>query len=321
MNINYVKQISVSMEFGYESTNIYLLQSANENWLIDAGEKYDDNFDVLTSELSEFGINCQDLDGVLITHLHPDHVGLSFKLLERNPELPIFIPEGPSYEKRTKERIRLWLNRTGIPEEFHQKFVNKLTDFPYIEFMKRLKDQFETVEPGDSIQLGNYECSVIGARGHTPNQVVYYLNQDKVLFSGDHILLEETPNVSLFPEYLGGNPLADFHNSLETLLDRAVDMVFPGHGKPFRNGHQRIKELLNHHDERLNHCLEALTDEPQSALTVAEYIPWSGGGFDELDETHRYLALGETLAHLIELVERNQISCEENSQVYYFSRF
>jgi glyoxylase-like metal-dependent hydrolase (beta-lactamase superfamily II) len=318
MERDYVEQFPLPMEWEYEDTNVYLIRSDSGNWLIDAGEIYEDNFEYLTEELADLGLGWADIEGVCVTHLHPDHAGLVFKMLDVNPDLELLIPPGPSFEKRTETRVHEWLTRIGMPRELHEFIVDEITDHKYVGFMKDVKETGTFVEPGTSLQLGDYECEVIEAHGHTPNQVVYYLPDDGLLFSGDHVLLNETPNVSLFPEYMDGNPLGDFHDGLETLLDRELSVVYPGHGRPFSNGQSRVRELLDHHAERLEHCRRAVQDEPLSAFEVAEQIPWTNKTFEDLDEIHQFLALGESMSHLIYLAERGEVTRERQEGVDYF---
>lgn len=318
MDVDYVKRIPLGMEWQYEDANVYLIQSDSANWLIDAGEIYEDNFEVLTEKLRDSGLEWRNIEGVCVTHLHPDHAGLCFKMLEENPDLRVLIPPGPSMEKRTPDRTKKWLTRIGMPEDLHEFILDEITEHKYVDFMGRLKETAEYLEPDTTLELGDHDCEVVKAHGHTPNQVVYHLPEDGLLFAGDHVLLHETPNVSLFPEYLDGNPLGDFHQGLEALLDRRVTMLYPGHGRPFENGLGRVRELLDHHEERLNHCRQAVRSDRLTAFEVAERIPWSNTTFKELDEIHQFLALGESMSHLIYLSEKGEVDRAREEGVDYF---
>ncbi|MFB6344952.1 MAG: MBL fold metallo-hydrolase [bacterium] len=318
MGPDYVDRIPLDMEWQYEDANVYLIRSDSGNWLIDAGEIYNTNFQFLTDELKDRGLSWNKIDGVCVTHLHPDHAGLCFDMLEANPDLQVLIPPGPAMDQRTRDRTQEWLNRVGMPEDFHEYILNDITSHKYVDFMGRLKDTAKFLETGQTLTLGDYQCDVIKAHGHTPNQVVFYLPEDELLFSGDHVLMNETPNVSLFPEYLGGNPLKDFHDSLESLLDLEISMVYPGHGVPFENGLSRIQELLDHHEERLEHCRQAMRKGPVTAFDVVQEIPWGSGDFDELDEIHQFLALGETMSHLIYLTEADNVHRNREDKEDYF---
>jgi len=308
------------MEWEYEKTNVYHLDGGDEHWLVDAGEIYENNFEELTEALRDLGLGWSDITGVLLTHLHPDHAGLVFEILGENPDLQLRIPAGPSMEERTPERTREWLRRVGMPEGLHETVVKEITNHKYVGFMEDVKNRGETMDPGSSLKLGERSCEILPARGHTPNQVVYYVPEDELLFSGDHVLLNETPNVSVFPEYLGGNPLKDFHDGLERLLERNITRIYPGHGPPFSNAKQRIRELLEHHEGRLGHCRRVLGKEPLSSFEVARQIPWSNQSFDDLEQVHQFLALGESFSHLEYLAQREEVeSTKENGTDCYYS--
>lgn len=319
MSADYVHRIPLEMEWEYDDANVYLIQSDTENWLIDAGEIHENNFEVLTGKLRDQGLGWSDVEGVCVTHLHPDHAGLCFDMLEENPDLTVLIPPGPGMDNRTRERTHRWLNRIGMPEELHEFIVDEITEHKYVGFMKELKETAEFLEPGTNITLGPHRCEIIEAHGHTPNQVVFYLPDDELLFSGDHVLLNETPNVSLFPEYLDGNPLGDFHDALDGLLQRDISTVYPGHGQPFQNGRDRIQELLDHHTERLDHCRRAVEGDRLTAFEVAGRIPWSNKTFDDLNQIHQFLALGESMSHLIYLTETGKLNRESDGGIDYFS--
>lgn len=320
VSLDYVERIPLPMEWEYEDTNVYHLDGGDEQWLIDAGEIHENNFTTLTESIRDRGLKWSDVTGVLVTHLHPDHVGLVFKMLEENPDLELRIPSGPSMERRTPERTREWLRRVGMPEELHDAVVEEITNHKYVGFMEDVKNQGQLLEPGTSLRLGNRRCEVLPARGHTPNQVVYYVPEDRLLFSGDHVLLNETPNVSVFPEYLDGNPLRDFHDGLEGLLERDISRIYPGHGPPFSNGKQRVRELLEHHEGRLEQCRRALGESPQSPFEVAQQIPWSNKSFDDLEQVHQFLALGESFSHLEYLAQRGEIESSNRDGADCFYR-
>jgi glyoxylase-like metal-dependent hydrolase (beta-lactamase superfamily II) len=319
VTVDYVNRFPLAMEWEYEQTNVYHLDGGDEHWLIDTGEIHEDNFEVLTEYLRGEGLTWSELTGVLVTHLHPDHVGLIFEMLEENPDLDFRIPTGASMGKRTPERTKEWLRRVGMPEAFHEAVLEEITNHKYVDFMRDVKDRGRFLEPGTTLRLGSRLCEVLPARGHTPNQVVYYLPEDGLLFSGDHVLLNETPNVSVFPEYLDGNPLRDFHEGLEGLLDLDISVVYPGHGPPFQNGKERVRELLEHHEGRLDQCRRIVEETPQSPFEVADQIPWSSGSFEDLKQVHQFLALGETFSHLEYLRQQGKLekSDEDGTNRYY----
>jgi glyoxylase-like metal-dependent hydrolase (beta-lactamase superfamily II) len=100
------------------------------------------------------------------------------------------------------------------------------------------------------ILFGKYEYEVIFTPGHSDGLITLYNRENSILFSTDHILPQISPNISYWFRGIR-NPLGAFFKSLDKIKLLEVDYVIPSHGKPFRNATNRIEELLEHHQERL----------------------------------------------------------------------
>ena len=132
------------------------------------------------------------------------------------------------------------------------------------------------------------------------------------MFSGDHILHKITPNIS-WHGYSGPDPLGDYLKSLRATLKLGARRLLPSHGLVVEDPETRIHELLQHHDHRLQGCLEALGSTPTTAYEVSLQV----FGIP-LDHLGRWMALGETLSHLEHLVHQGVVSkAEENERVCY----
>jgi glyoxylase-like metal-dependent hydrolase (beta-lactamase superfamily II) len=153
---------------------------------------------------------------------------------------------------------------------------------------------------GESFKVGTFEFEVINTPGHSPGHACLYEKTKKMLFSGDHVLLETTPNVSFHPQS-GINPLKDFLDSLECVDKMDVSFVFPGHGPIFSGLHQRISQIVYHHDQRQLYIKAAARDELKTAWEIANIIQWGSNrnqSFSKLGLLHQRLAVMETIAHL-----------------------
>ena len=134
------------------------------------------------------------------------------------------------------------------------------------------------------------------------------------MFSGDHILEKITPNISLH-SYSGHDPLGDYLNSLRATLKLGTRRLLPSHGLVVEDPERRIHELLQHHDRRLQKCLEALGSRPTTAYEVSLQMFGTA-----LDAFGRWMALGETLSHLEHLVHQGFVAkIDENDCVCYLS--
>ena len=149
---------------------------------------------------------------------------------------------------------------------------------------------------------------MIWTPGHAPGHLCLYEKRRGLLFSGDHVLNDISPNISISPD-LARNPLGDYLNSLEKVARLSVQLVLPSHGSPFPDLNRRVTELTEHHEQRLRTILSVMGDEPKTAYQIAEAIPWSAPGtrWESLAPFQKYLAVMETLAHLELLLTRGEL--------------
>ena len=161
----------------------------------------------------------------------------------------------------------------------------------------RLPERLIPLHPEDRIELGGSEARVIHTPGHSDFHFVLHDERRRLLFAGDHLLLEITPNIGLWT-YTAPRPLKRYLDAIEGLRGLDVDLIFPGHGPLFHDLDGRIDELALHHEERLSVMHEAFLGEPATAFEIARRVfP------DELSDHQLRFALAETLAHLEHLVD------------------
>jgi glyoxylase-like metal-dependent hydrolase (beta-lactamase superfamily II) len=161
---------------------------------------------------------------------------------------------------------------------------------------------------GETFRVGTFEFEVINSPGHSPGHICLYEKTKKMLFSGDHVLLDITPNVSFHPQS-GDNPLKDFLDSLERLAELDVNFVFPGHGPVFSGLRQRIGQIVYHHEQRQLYIKSAARDELKTAWEIANTLQWGSNRsvpFSKLAMLHQRLAVMETIAHLQFLVAEDK---------------
>jgi glyoxylase-like metal-dependent hydrolase (beta-lactamase superfamily II) len=123
-----------------------------------------------------------------------------------------------------------------------------------------------------------------------------------LLFAGDHILPELSPNIGLHPQSTP-DPLHDYLDGLKRMAAYRPKLVLPAHGRPFSGVEQRVETLLDHHKRRLDRVMEIAGDEEKSGWEVALEL-W--GPRENLYE--KRLALQEALAHLQALAVERRVS-------------
>ena len=308
------------------STNIYLIRGTNGDALIDSGWPNQSAFDALKQALVDSGSTVQNIRTVILTHGHRDHIGLAAVIKDASGATIVRHESEGFYSKSEGWDIVTrtwwdWLQSNGLPE--HDVLDLKGRDWEVDIFQWRI-DPDVMVKDGDHITAGDLDLEVIWTPGHSYGHMCLYDAAHKVLFSGDHVLPVITPHVSADPRS-PAYPLAHFISSLKKLVHYDVRLVLPGHQQNFSNLQQRIDEIIQHHDDRLNELLTVLDNEEKTAFDISCLMSWTGmdgittWGID-LPSQQQMGAIGETLAHL-ELLEQEKVveKVPRNSLIYYRS--
>lgn len=203
--------------------------------------------------------------------------------------------------------MKNFLKVSGAPASF----VNGLQNFHPAFFTPKAYEEItgnaHPLNDGQEVTVGDYRLQVIWTPGHSPGHVCLYEPNLKILISGDHVLPTITPHVSQF--MANANPLEDYLKSLEKLENLNVKVILPAHEKSFTNLHERVKQLKNHHEQRLKEILNHLSKESLSPYNLASRVHWniSYKSWDSFPPFQNYLALGETLSHLTFLEKRGLV--------------
>jgi glyoxylase-like metal-dependent hydrolase (beta-lactamase superfamily II) len=173
------------------------------------------------------------------------------------------------------------------------------------EVRNRNRNYFATLVPamplsftrmieGQAVRIGERAWRVVIGLGHSPEHAALYCEEDALLIAGDMVLPRISTNVSVFDIEPLANPVQWFLDSLKKYRDCKEDtLVLPSHGRPFRELHVRLRQLEEHHQERLSILRSACREKP---LTAAQAVPLM---FHRDFDTHQMtFALGEALAHL-----------------------
>ncbi|MEM8512589.1 glyoxylase-like metal-dependent hydrolase (beta-lactamase superfamily II) [Massilia sp. MP_M2] len=274
-------------------------------------------------QLLATGLDGQALVRVIATHCHPDHVGLAGWLCERFGApfwtttgefgfmrmMAAALPgvDGPSaipHFERHGLRDAAMLDQMGSRRNYYPSLV------PTVPLAyTRLQDK-------QDVTIGGQLWRVITGFGHSPEHASLYCAHRNILVSGDMVLPRISTNVSVFAVEPDGNPLQLYLDSLGKFADLPDDvLVLPSHGKPFRGLHTRIRQLREHHVDRLAEVLAACA-VPQSATDIVPIM------FRRPLDAHQLsFALGEALAHLHKLWYDGQLTRVTNADgVLVFTR-
>jgi len=300
-------------------TNSYLLVSGGKCLVIDTGFNVDESYNALASalrKLKELGVGEFEFCS---THLHADHMGLVGRF---SSSIWMSSVEAERVEAMGRDPRGYWTSvvdfyvRNGLPREEAELMLRL---HPGVRYVSRRDLDFRRLDDGDVITVGDLSLVCVLTPGHTPGHMCLYDADRKVLFSGDHVLFDITPNISWMPGF--EDPLSEYLKSLEKLLSLNVELVMPGHRGLSNDLRRRVQELKEHHKRRLEEALAAL-DRPKTAWEVAPSISWDvkAKNLNELPVTQKWFIVGETIAHLEHLFNKGKIfKVEKEGVILYYS--
>jgi glyoxylase-like metal-dependent hydrolase (beta-lactamase superfamily II) len=161
------------------------------------------------------------------------------------------------------------------------------------------------LEDGELADVPGRRLRGLWTPGHSPGHTCFYLEEERRLLSGDHLLPGITPHIGL-AEGDDGDPLADFLDSLERLSVLDVDEVLPAHEHRFTFHAHRAREIAAHHQARLAEVEVALASAGATLWEVAAHMEWNQAWSEMTPASHR-MALGEAAAHLRHLERRQRV--------------
>src|ERR1700736_3475655 len=295
--------VRLKLPFRLNHVNIYLLEDGDGWAMVDSGFGNEESIAAWTI-LFEGPLAHVKITRLIVTHSHPDHVGLAGWIVERF-DCPLHMSQVEYLQsvyhqnRGTEERRnaqRLFFRRHGMDENLTDNLLSRGQD--YLKRVSILPPSYRRISHGDEFLIGTRRFKVITGGGHALDQVMLYCAADKLFLSADQNSLGE---------YVAS--LA----SLTTTLPYDV-IVLPGHGVPFYGLKTRIKQLADHHEERCRLIADACRD---SAKTSAELVPVV---FHKhvLDPHQMGFAAGELIAHVNYMLVEGRLTAEEAEGVLHF---
>lgn len=323
----YLIQVPFSEGTPIDFTNAYLLRTAERDLLIDTGTSHEASYSVLSRALEELKVDMARTD-IFLTHFHIDHLGLAAALAAPTTRVYLSAPDEVLFRARGEASYRGTMKRRLIEEGFPPEDLEVLarTDARLIPRAQwPMPEAFETVADGDVLSVGPYTLDVVATPGHTPGHLCLAVRDRDIVFLGDHVLENTSPNMAPFPNE--PDSLGDYLTSLEKIDGLGPLRGFMGHGAidakaPASRLHDRIAWLLDHHGQRLHEVEAPVAAHPGATGTeIAKTIHWNipYEHWDEVPIIQRWIIVGETAAHLDHLLAQGLISVEkEQGTRHYF---
>ena len=289
-----VFELRLPIPFEDGLVNVFLFTDGSEVDLLDCGMNSEESLEAIRRALAELGTT--RIRRLVVTHIHPDHYGAAgvlagaglADLYIHRLEVPLVHPRYVELEHLVSE-VRHHVLVNGVPADEADVLSNS---------QRALSQVVKTAEPSvqldgaEVLEMGRHSLHVEWTPGHSPGHVCLYEAAGGLLFAGDHILPELSPNIGLHPQSTP-DPLHDYLDGLRRMADRKPQLVLPAHGRPFTDVTGRVDALVSHHHRRLDQILEIVGRDEKSGWQVAVEL-W--GPRENLYE--KRLALQEGLAHL-----------------------
>ncbi|MBK1875045.1 MBL fold metallo-hydrolase [Marinobacter sp. 1-3A] len=300
--------------------NVWLLRDADGFTLIDTGMNTPEARDAWRALMAEMPDGMR-IKRVIVTHLHPDHVGLAGWLMESGAEE--FWMTRTEYhtcqtmishaeDDQTPDDFREFQIAAGWSDDAIEGYLNHYPN--YGKRIYRLPRSYRRLEEGQCHQFGGHEWKVIVGSGHSPEHACLYSEKSGLFISGDQVLPGISSNVSVTPLEPNANPMEDWLASLRKLKNEVPDdvLVLPAHQRCFEGLHARIDSLLHSQEEAFNRLRDALSEGPKRVVDLFEVI--FGRHINHDNFMIFNLATGEALACLNYLISEGAVEFSVDSR-------
>ncbi len=299
-----VRWLRMGLPFALDHINLWLLEDrvdGRDGWtIVDCGIT-NDATKAAWQQVFDSALAGRPVLRVIATHMHPDHIGLAHWLTERW-QCRLWVSATDYNAARMAslsttgfggERAAAFFASHGLADPQALDKVRARSNY-YPGMVPKVPDVYRRLMDGMTIAVGSRRWRCIAGYGHAPEHMALHSESLNLLISGDMVLPRISTNVSVYDLEPESDPLTLYLDSLARYETLARDtLVLPSHGKPFSGLHARIRQLREHHDERLADVLRACSERPCHA---AELLPLLFRRALDLHQTT--FAMGEAVAHL-----------------------
>lgn len=332
----------------------YVFEGPDGISLFDSGYGTTEATESLTTQLATLGYEPSQIQRLIVSHAHPDHLGMADWIREQSPDCELVMtrreaewhrgshPRGGEHGEDWMRRNDSWLIRHGVDAEeveaSHRQMRNSggppwasdsrgsgngasaprdvSTETERRSWSIRVEDADRELADGEVFEFDGWAVEAILTPGHTPGHLCLYERNHRVLFTGDHVLSRITPNCSLSQEdeEIDRSPLAEYLDSLRKVAAFDTAQALPAHEALIDDLPARCDELQLHHEDRLEEVLVGIGDAAATASDISAKVTWNKP-YSTFNIFKKRSALGETLAHLKLLAEDGRVREHHEAQV------
>lgn len=297
------------LPFRLDHVNIYLIEDGDGFAVVDTGIA-DRQAREAWQALLAGPLDGRRVTRLIVTHFHPDHIGLAGWLCERFG--------APMLTSQTTylNCLNISLSPGALDAQPYRDFYSRHGLDPatvalvtsqghgYLKMVVPPPPTFNRLVAGDTLTIGGRDFDVLAGDGHAPEQLMLYCREDDIFLAADQVIARISPNVSVWAVDPDGDPLGLYLRSLRA-IDAGIPataLVLPGHQLPFHGLHERCAELAGHHAERCALIEAACRTEPRSVAALVPVL------FSQALDPHQLsFAFSEVLAHVNHMIRRGAL--------------
>jgi glyoxylase-like metal-dependent hydrolase (beta-lactamase superfamily II) len=308
-----IHRIAVPTPFAVGRVNVYLIEDEPLT-LVDSGPNSGSSLDVLERSLADLGHSIADLERIVVTHQHIDHIGLVQILAGRSGAevvaLDRLVPflEGYREEAAAEDDFAMaTMLRHGISEEVARALASVSLAFRAWGAGAKVD---RTLSEGEALTFAGRSLETLFRPGHSATDTVFHDAERRLLIGGDHLLATISSNPLISRPVDGGErrrALIEYLDSLRQTQEMDLAMVLPGHGDPIEDHRALIDRRLTLHARRADKILALIAERPRSAHDIAQSM-WG-----DIAVTQAFLTLSEVLGHTDILLAEGRVVEEEDS--------
>lgn len=302
--------LRLPLPMALDHVNVYVLDEGDSWTIVDTGFS-SKRGRAIWGKLLAGPLGGKPVSRVIVTHHHPDHVGLAgWFQSEHGAELWttrtawLFSRMLQLDEQAipTQETMDFYRSAGMDPEIFAQRAQERPFNFADVVYPMPLG--FHRLKEGDVIEIGGRSWDVRMGNGHSPEHATFWSRDDNLVLSGDQILPSISSNIGVYATEPGADPVGDWLEACERLktFAREDHLVLGGHKLPFTGLPTRMRQLIDNHHGALDRLL-AYIDTPKAAGDCFAPLFKRAIGPSEYG-----LALVEAIAHLSHLYQTGQAS-------------